>query len=86
MNRDAGESAKLSAQLELGDTAGVLVMEDFLISSWKERTHMRPTNRLNVEPCGLQLCAPPLLAQLLYGRRPALHTTTLHFQCDSSTV
>lgn len=59
--RNNGESARL----ELGDTAGVLVMDDFLISGWEESTSMRPTNRLNVEPCGLHLCAHTPLADLL---------------------
>eukprot|EP00892_Ulva_mutabilis_P002816 jgi/Ulvmu1/12535/UM090_0022.1 len=45
-----------SVNFQLGDTAGLLIMEDFLMSGWEESASMRPTNRLNVEPCGLRLC------------------------------
>jgi hypothetical protein len=45
-------------ELVVGMTAGVFVMEDFILSGWMTQASMRHVNRIDVEPCGTKQCVP----------------------------
>jgi hypothetical protein len=47
---------RVKRELKVGMTAGVFVMEDFILSGWMTQTELRHVNRIDVEPCGTKQC------------------------------
>lgn len=41
----------------MGDVAGVLVLEDFILAGWQTAESARLVSRLDVQPCGTRQCA-----------------------------